>query len=91
MEKEAIIEPPVSVRAYLVQTVQEFMSLVAQVSILSAFFIPSFDITTKPVISTVGMELIRTKLGFFISTKSKGTNTAVLTWVCCNSFLKEPW
>ena len=33
MEKETIIEPPVSVRAYLVQTVEEFKNLVAQVSI----------------------------------------------------------
>ena len=33
MERETIIEPPVSVRAYLVQTVDEFKTLVAQVSI----------------------------------------------------------
>ena len=34
MERETIIEPPVSVRAYLVQTVEEFKTLVAQVSII---------------------------------------------------------
>ena len=33
MERETIIEPPVSIRAYLVQTVEEFKNLVAQVSI----------------------------------------------------------
>ena len=32
MEREIIIEPPVSIRAYLVQTVEEFKNLVAQVS-----------------------------------------------------------
>jgi len=32
MAKDIIIEPPVIVRAYLVQTVEEFKELVAQVS-----------------------------------------------------------
>lgn len=31
MERETIIEPPVSIRAYLVQTVEEFKNLVAQI------------------------------------------------------------
>jgi ubiquitin carboxyl-terminal hydrolase 47 len=35
LEKDIIIEPPATVRAYLVQTVQEFKTLVAQVLALN--------------------------------------------------------
>lgn len=33
IEQDAIIEPPATVRAYLVQTVEEFKQLVAQVGV----------------------------------------------------------